>query len=293
MPFPYPGEIKELNEFTRKEATGQFARLSDGMTHYQLGGDPTGKPVALVHGFSAPFFVFDPVYDLLTQHGFRVLRYDLFGRGFSDRPHLTYDIHLYVRQLRELLDALQLDSVDLLGYSMGGPIAASFTALHPDSVSRNMFIAPAGARKVELSKLLELTKLPVIGELALGLFGNASMVKGLAADMYSPQMVEKFQKQYVVQMRYKGFKHAILSTMRSGMLDSFNETYRRVGELHKPILLLWGKQDATVPFAHSAELLRLIPHAQLCSFEPCGHVPQYEKADEFNACLLRFLNTTT
>ncbi len=86
--------------------SGSFVALSDGCTHYELGGPQDGRPVALVHGFSVPYFIWDPTFRFLADSGFRVLRYDLFGRGFSDRPHLRYDIDLFCKQLRELLDIL-------------------------------------------------------------------------------------------------------------------------------------------------------------------------------------------
>ena len=114
MSFPFFDETKELNENTRKEAAGSFVALSDGVTHYELGGPKDGKPVVLVHGFSVPFFIFDPLFDFLTSAGFRVLRYDLLGRGYSDRPNTQYDANLFVRQLKELLDALEMSYIALL-----------------------------------------------------------------------------------------------------------------------------------------------------------------------------------
>ena len=84
--FPYLGETEELNDTVRANTPGSFVLLSDGYTHYELGGDENGEPVVLVHGFSVPYFIWDPTFDFLTKSGFRVLRYDLFGRGYSDRP---------------------------------------------------------------------------------------------------------------------------------------------------------------------------------------------------------------
>ena len=119
MSFPYLDETKELNDSTRKSASGSFVALSDGVTHYELGGPRDGHSVVLVHGFSVPYFIFDSTFEFLVNAGFRVLRYDLIGRGFSDRPNVDYDIHLFVRQLKDLLDALELKQIDLVGLSMG------------------------------------------------------------------------------------------------------------------------------------------------------------------------------
>ena len=113
--FPYLGETKELNEATRANVPGSFVQLSDGYTHYELGGPENGQPVVLVHGFSVPYFIWDPTFAFLAKSGFRVLRYDLFGRGYSDRPKLRYDIDLFCKQLRELLDTLGFETDQLDG----------------------------------------------------------------------------------------------------------------------------------------------------------------------------------
>ena len=102
-------------------------------------------------------------------------------------------------------------------------------------------------------------------------------------------MVGLFLDKYKVQMQYKGFKRAILSSIRNGMLGSFIETYKSVGRLNKPVLVLWGRNDITVPFEHSHDLRAAMPDAEFHVIEECGHIPHYEKPDEFNPILLDFL----
>jgi pimeloyl-ACP methyl ester carboxylesterase len=264
--------------------------LVDGITHYELGGPEDGEPVVLVHGFSTPYFIFDTTFEFLVNSGFRVLRYDLFGRGYSDRPNVNYNIHLFVRQLKNLVDALGLKQINLLGLSMGGAITASFISEYPEYVSKYILIDPAGAKQVALPWFLEALKMPVFGELALGLLGSASMLKSIASDFFDPESVKHFQTQFKVQMQYKGFKRAILSTMRNEMLDSFYETYARVGKLKKFTLLFWGKNDTTVPFEYSRTILKAIPHAEFHAIEHCGHIPHYEKPEIVNPILLEFLS---
>ncbi len=94
--FIFRGETRDLDESTRAGAGGSFIRLSDGCTHYELGGPENGEAVVLVHGFSVPYFIWDPTFQALTSSGFRVLRFDLYGRGFSDRPRLEYALDLFV-----------------------------------------------------------------------------------------------------------------------------------------------------------------------------------------------------
>jgi len=289
MPFPYLDETSELNDATRRDAGGSFIELGDGITHYELGGDPEGIPVVLVHGFSVPCFIYDTTFDFLKASGFHALRYDLFGRGFSDRPAVNYNIDLFTRQLVELLDALGIRRVHLVGLSMGGPITATFVAQHPQRVMKYILIDPSGARPVKLSRLLKGIKLPLYGELALALFGRMAMVRNIASDLFDPHLVDEFQIRYAVQMKYKGFKRAILSTLRHGMLDSFFDTYERIGKLKKPVLLLWGKNDKTVPFDQSTLLLKAFPHAEFHAVDDCGHIPHFEKPEIVNPILLEFL----
>ncbi len=289
MPFPFLDETKKLNRVTRKELDGSFITLKDGVTHYQLCGNEHGILIVLVHGFSVPYFIFDTTFEFLCKSGFRVLRYDLLGRGLSDRPKLNYDINLFVRQLKDLLDALNLKKVHLLGLSIGGPITASFIDEYPEYVSSHILIDPAGARPVRFSRLLKVATLPILGELLLGLFGSGNMVKNIASDLFTPELVKPFQERYKIQMKYDGFKRAILSTVRNNMLDSFFDVYKRVGKLRKPTLLFWGRQDATVPFEHSQDILKAIPHTQFQVIENCGHIPHYEKPEEVHPILLEFL----
>jgi pimeloyl-ACP methyl ester carboxylesterase len=290
MTFPYLDETHDLNESTRKEADGSFIQLTDGVTHYELGRPENGCPVIFVHGFSGPYFIFDTTFDFLTKSGFRVLRYDLFGRGYSDRPHTEYSIHLFVRQLKELIDAFGLKPVNLVGLSMGGAISAAFVNQYPQYVTRHILIDPTGGKRVPVPLYIKALKVPVFGELFFGLFGSAGMLKGLASDMFNQQVVEHFQNEYKTQMKFKGFKRAILSTIRSGMLESFYETYVRIGELKKPTLLFWGRQDNTVPFEHSESVRQAIPHVEFHAIESCGHIPHYEKPEVVNPILLEFLS---
>lgn len=298
MPFPL-FETKQLDDEARQAAGGSFVQLPDGITHYELSNNPPLRmgegsevrdAVVFVHGFSVPYYIFDPTFDFLTQNGFCGLRYDLFGRGFSDRPRTRYNIELFVRQLSDLLDALRLTHpVNLVGLSMGGPVTATFTARHPQRVKSLTLIDPAGVRPVSLSPTLKALKLPGIAEAVFGLVGSESLLKNAARDFFDPEMVGMFLDRYKVQMQYKGFKRAILSSVRNGMLDSFMKAYQTTARLDKPVLLIWGRNDITVPFEHSADLRAAIPHAEFHVIEDCGHIPHYEKPDEFNPIFLEFL----
>ena len=128
-------EREEITDSVRQAASGRFAHLSDGFTHYEIAGVGSSRTVVLIHGFSVPYYLWDKTFDPLARAGFCVLRYDLYGRGLSDRPNEHYNADLYDRQLSELLTSLRVQTpVDLVGASMGGLIAVTFAARHPGKV---------------------------------------------------------------------------------------------------------------------------------------------------------------
>lgn len=309
MSFSYRDETKELNKLTRKETRGSFIQLSDGFTHYELSspsplpsalsgapakskrGEGLGvRDVVLVHGFSVPYFIFDPTFAFLTEAGFRVLRYDLFGRGFSDRPETRYNIDLFVRQLGDLLDGLRLTRpVNLVGLSTGGPITATFTLRFPERVNKVVLIDPVGAKPFRLGRLLKIAALPWMGEAIIGWLGREHMVRRFASDVSDSSFGEDLQEKYVIQLQYKGFKRAILSTIRNNMLGSFLKVYQEIGKMDKPALLFWGRNDRTVPFEHNHVLRVAMPRVEFYAIDDSGHTPHYEKPGEVNPILSKFL----
>ncbi len=289
MSFPYLTETQTLNTETRANLPGDFISLSDGVTHYELSGPEDAPTVVLVHGFSVPCYIWDPTFAALTEAGFRVLRYDLFGRGFSDRPRTTYNIDLFDSQLRELLTTLGITSpVNLIGLSMGGPITLTFTARRPELVKSLTLIDPAGF-PFSTPWYFKLLMLPILGELFFGLFGGETLLKGMAKDFYDPQNINEFIDRFREQMPYQGFKRALLSTIRHGMLGDFSATYHRVGELDLRVMLIWGTADKTIPFEHSFQARAAIPRAEFYPIPKAGHIPHYEQPGMVNPLLLDFL----
>jgi alpha-beta hydrolase superfamily lysophospholipase len=119
----YNREFTTIDDVVRSRSPGRFAKTADGFVHYQLDGPAAARTVVLIPGFSVPYYIWDPTFQGLVNAGFRVLRYDLLGRGLSDRPELIYGPDLFDRQLANLLTAVGIvQPVDLAGLSMGGPI---------------------------------------------------------------------------------------------------------------------------------------------------------------------------
>jgi len=289
----FSGERLLLEDKARAGLPGRVAILSDGATYYELGGPQRGNPVVLIHGFSVPSFIWDPTFVALSQAGFRTLRYDLFGRGYSDRPKARYDKALFVRQLAELLEALKFPHVDLVSLSMGGVVAAEFAFRFPKRVRELAFISPAGF-DLELPWTVKLLKFPGLGEFVfggLGLFGTGSILQSMFNDFHNPsqQALDEFATRYLEQMKYRGFRRAILSTLRNRMLDEDLDLFRRMGASEKPVLLVWGKMDQTVPFRHHETFRKLVPQTEFHAIEDAAHISHFEKPDLVNPILVSFL----
>jgi len=111
-------DTQGLDAEARSGAPGQFIELTEGTVHYELAGPSHAQTVVLVPGFSVPYRIWDPTFEALVRAGFQVLRYDLFGRGYSDRPDTQYNQDLFDLQLSNLLEALEINKpVDLVGLS--------------------------------------------------------------------------------------------------------------------------------------------------------------------------------
>ena len=282
-------ETSELTDAVRSTAIGRFIRLPDGVTHYELTGPADAKStVVLVHGFSVPYYIWDKNFDFLAGSGFRVLRYDLYGRGLSDRPNVTYNADLYDRQLVALLDSLKVTQpVNIAGASLGGPISITFADRHPDRVRSVALFDPAYLTgRVQPWKI----KTAYVGEFWMCTERAPDLPAGQREDFVHPEKYPHYFTQYSEQMRYKGFRRALLSTLRDYSTRDSRPEYERVGNSGKPVFLVWGKTDQAVPFETSKQVLKAIPQAEFHPIEGAAHVPFYEQHDVINPMFVEFLN---
>lgn len=288
-PSSLNGETIVLDDQVRSSAPGKFINLPNGMTYYEQEGPVYGAPVVFINGFSIPVYLWDHNFVPLAQVGFRTLRFDLFGRGYSDRPNIHYGPDLFDRQLLTLLDALKIKTpVHLIGSSMGGIIATIFTDRHPDLVKKLILIDPAGMMAPP-SFPVSAISVPIIGEVIMNLFGNKFLLPGMEKDLLHPEAFPEYLAHYLPQMEIKGFKRALLSTLRSRMLYHQRDVYLRVGQQERSILLLWGKEDQTIPLSMGEQVKEALPRADFRIIDQAGHVPHYELPDLVNPILIDFL----
>jgi len=286
--FYFNEEHLRLDAATRSQFNESFIELPSGVVHYEIGGPPGGETVVLVHGFSVPAYIWNPTFEFLASAGYRVLRFDLYGRGHSDRPDVDYTIAFFAGQLDQLTRALSIDEpFNLLGLSMGGPVTTWFSNRHPGIVKRLVLVDPMvfTPSREDISPLT----LPLIGEYLANVYLLPQLAAGQAGDFENKDRFPDWESRFREQMQYSGFRHAILSTVREWPgLDSLGE-YKKLGKSDIPVLLFWGREDQTVPLAHSKKLLELVPQASLKVIDNAGHIPQFELPEIFNPLLLEYL----
>lgn len=273
-------EKKILTDTDRKNIAGNFIKLSQGITHYELKGPQNGEVIILVHGFSVPYYIWDGTYEYLINKGYKVLRYDTYGRGYSDRPDVVYDKELYDNQLLELIKQLKLQGkVNLAGVSFGGKIVTNFACKHPDLINKVILIDPAYEnKKPNAPKYITMYNEAV---------NSDERARGQVTDFKYPKLHPGWEKLYLPQMKYKGFRNALVST-----LYDYNESGREsnicLNGANKPVLLIWGKDDKTVPFRFS-DSIRSVLKVDFFPVTDAAHLPYLEKPDLVNAKILSFL----
>jgi pimeloyl-ACP methyl ester carboxylesterase len=280
-------ERKTLDAAARATTQSKFIRLTDGITEYDLTGPATSHTVVLCSGATVPFYLWDSTRVALVANGFRVLRYNYYGRGFSDRPKLPYDLATYDRQLTELLDSLHIsEPVDVAGISMGGVIAARFADRHPSRVRSVTLMDPAFSRTSTMPLPM---RIPGVGDYIMHTVAAPGMAKGQLSDFLHPERHPEWVSRYEVQMQYKGFLHAILQTMRGDVLSSSAKSFSTLARGQTPILIVWGKSDQTVPFVNSDTVRAAFPRAEFYAIDSAGHLPQIEQAKVVDSVLVNFL----
>jgi pimeloyl-ACP methyl ester carboxylesterase len=264
----------------------QFLELDGVRLHVRDTGPRAAPPVLFLHGFGSSLHTWEEVAGAL-ERDFRVIRLDLPGFGLTG-PDATGDYSDARSQavILALMGRLGLERLALVGSSMGGRIAWSFAAAHPERVTRLVLMAPDGfaspgigydqpPRVPALMRVLPYT-LP------------EGMLRGSLRPAYGdPQVLtEAIFARYRDMMLAPGVRQAILDRMGQHVLRPPEPLLARI---RVPVLLLWGNRDAMVPVSNAQDYLRALPDARLVVLPGIGHVPMEETPAEVARVLREFL----
>ena len=280
----YETILKDDN-FRASIKSGSFVRLSNGYTYYELNHQNPDTLIVFVHGFSVPTYIWDSTYQAVIKRGYSALRYDTYGRGYSDCPDTIYDVALYSNQLKELLVELKITKpITLLGLSDGGRTISAFAFQYPEQVKNLVYVDAAGFDTVS-----DTTTYPAfVSGQEVEAFKQterySNMAKGQMTDFYDSVPFRGWDKRYLEIMQYKGFVRALLSTNKNR--TDLETEHRRIAKEKAPVFAFWGKYDTVVKLEDvRANLLDRIPNIQLRVIPQAGHLPHMEQTTKFNSIL--------
>ncbi|EKM59105.1 uncharacterized protein PHACADRAFT_181109 [Phanerochaete carnosa HHB-10118-sp] len=253
---------------------GDYYPSPYGRVRYWIVGPEDGKKVVLIHAMSIPSIVWKDIQAELVSNGFRVLMYDVYGRGYTEAPRLACDPNLCIMQLALLLQYLRWDAADVVGFSMGGAIAASFAAMFPHLVNKNIVFLPAAGLMEARAQTPDKEPLNTSREVQLD----------------SAQIAIYLREQQ--SQHLPGFNDVLQSTLNDGLITGVQWAYQKLGSMtEKHFLIVHGTADNVVPYSEAVKIHKLIPQAQLVPLEDASHFVPLEEGSwqKFVDSLVNFL----
>ena len=266
-------------EIANRIRTGTF------QTNYHDAGK--GAAVLLIHG-SGPGVTAWANWRLtlpaLTARG-RVIAPDMVGFGYTESPpNAIYATSIWVNQLVDLLDALKVDKVSIIGNSFGGSMALAFAKAHPSRVDKIVLMGAVGV-SFQITPGLEKVwgyepSVAAMKELLqVFVFNQAMATDELAAMRYRASVRADVQERFA----------SLFPAPRQRWVDALAQDAASLRRMTHQTLIVHGRDDQVIPFAASEWLAALMPNAQLVPFDQCGHWVQIEHPERFNTLVADFL----
>ncbi len=248
-----------------------------------------GEDVVMLHGTSGHLEAFVRNIPALAEH-YRCHAIDMMGHGYTDAPDRPYRIAGYVEHLLAYLDAEGIERAHFIGESLGGWVAGRLAADHPDRVGRLTLVAPGGtvANPEVMARIKTSTRAAVESDdIAL----TRRRLELLMHDADANVSDELVETRHAIYHR-PSFVAAIdrllaLQEMENRQPDLLSE--EQMGAITAPTLVVWGAENPFGEIPEAERMHKCIPGSRLEIFERCGHWPQHEHAERFNALQLGFL----
>lgn len=251
-----------------------FINWRGAEVHYTDEG--TGMPVLMIHGFGGAYTNFSKLADIMKSD-YRVIRIDLPGFGLSDFPKVKADEN-YLQDYREyitfMLDTLHLDSVYVIGNSLGGAVTWMAAADHPDKVKKIVLLDPAGYDSEKVAGKLAMFKFKSVRGMfdkGMPLFmSRQGMEKGYFKDEQIEDSVVALNNQFTNR------QGNITHMLNLALSQQFPDT-AMIQKVQCPALIVWGKEDEIIPLSHCERFHRDIKGSQVAIIDQCGHCPMMEE----------------
>jgi 2-hydroxymuconate-semialdehyde hydrolase len=215
----------------------------------------------------------------------RVIAPDMVGFGHTERPTgIRYDMATWVRQAIDLLDAMGLAQVDLVGNSFGGGLALAMAIHAPTRVRRLVLMGSVGVPFAITPGLdavwgYQPSLAAMRGLLDLFAFDRGLVNDELAQLRYQASVQPGFQESFA----------AMFPAPRQRWVDAMASSEADIRGLTQPTLVIHGREDQVIPLSNSMTLAQWIPDGQLHVFGRCGHWTQIEHNARFNRLVGDFL----
>jgi len=235
----------------------------------------SGPPLVLLHGLGGSIYDWRHLLRPLSE-SHRVIAIDLLGAGESSIPGKEdFSVAAQARRVKGLMDVLGLDRASLVGNSYGGGVALRLAQDWPARVDRLVLINSICYAE-HIPTYVRLVKAPcaecVAESLPLG-----KMTRWVLRGSY--KTVERLSEEeldtYIAEIGAPGRRAAIVNVVRSVVPPDTREFESRLKTIRAPSLLLWGKEDQTVPVKLGRRLAKDLPLARLVELD-AGHVPNQE-----------------
>jgi triacylglycerol lipase len=248
--------------------------FGQSIRYYEAGQGPA---VILLHGLGANAGIWVANIGPLSAR-YHVIAPDQIGFGHSDKPLIDYKIATFVDFLYGFMQAQKIAKATLVGNSLGGWIALEFAIQHPEMVEK-LVLVDAGGLSFESTP-------PAIN---LNPASLDDTKKVLAVVFYNQAMVTDMAVAAGFARHLKDNDGYTIRQTMDGIITTNQREDTKLSSVHTPTLVVWGANDALLPFSMGERFHAGISGSKLVAIKECGHVPELEKPEEFNRALLDFM----